>query len=362
VWGVKKQPAKIIVFLPVFNYIKMSKPLEIKDDMEILLQQQPNVITMARHRYNLFQMRILLRIVEALQKDMTMETFSEIRKTSLGDTVVKIKASSLLKNQKGDKNHLALRKAVEEMTKKGVVIEVKKDSRVVKEIYTNIVKKGSYAFREKFIELEIDRDVLPAFLSLAAGYTRYNLKVALSAPTTTCSKIYQYISRFRDKKQITVKFETLRKLLLIEDKYKYPKDFVRFILKPAIDTLKKTGDVYFSIKERLMSGSKLIGWIFEIHHTTQENHLKKITPLPLPQAHFSTRRGDNCYEILTNAGFSPRQATEIVIWAEKKRKIISLTKLLSDFLNKQNKSSRTIDDKPAYIAKILRENEIKVDF
>ena len=71
------------------------------------LVKQPYAITVAKHNFNVHEMRIMTRITQALQKDMLYsKDRSEVQKTLFGDKIIRIPTQSLL--PKGSQNYAAL--------------------------------------------------------------------------------------------------------------------------------------------------------------------------------------------------------------------------------------------------------------
>lgn len=241
---------------------------EEKDSMKLFMIRQPTSITMSKHTLNVPQMRIMFRICEALQPRMIRnKAHYEIDSTSLGDTVIKIPVKLLTLDS--SHNHKQLRTALKDMTKKDITLPVVDAKGLKSEVYTNILKSVEFGFRENFVDLEIDRRILPQFLALAQGYTRYNVEIAFKSSSVNTMKIYQYISRFRDLKQIECNVDSLREFLELKNKYKENRDIKKWILEPAIKELKDRGDVYFEIAERVMDKKnkrRLKAWKFNIHH------------------------------------------------------------------------------------------------
>ena len=297
----------------IFLYLSVVCMLAMKDrvidSMEVMLKQ-PYGLTMSRHKFNAHEMRIMLRIIQALQPRMVYDKSPfELKKTDLGDTKVTIPTKYLL--PRGTKNHEVVRNALESLTKKHINIKFFDDNGIVKEIFTNLVKEGSYQYRSEFVGVEISRNLMPQLLGLAKNYTRYLLKVAFNSSSPNVMKLYQYASQWRDKKQTFAKVDSLRKWLRLEGKYKKPADMKKWVLDPAIKELKAKADVWFDIAERVMEGRRMIGWKFNIHtKNTPKKALKKLlTQSPKQIQKPLSKLEEKLYKTL---GLSPKQIQKIV--------------------------------------------------
>ena len=78
-------------------------------------------------------------------------------------------------------------------------------------------------------------------------------------------RIYQYISHFRDLKQINVHAQNIRDTLGISDKYKAIDDLKKWVVNPAMKELGGKADVWFDIAENIKEGRRVVGWKFNIY-------------------------------------------------------------------------------------------------
>ena len=86
--------------------------------------KQPYAITVAKHDFNVHEMRIMTRITQALQKDMLYgKTRLEVQKTLFGDKIIRIPTQSLL--PKGSQNYSAVRRALRSLEQKTMSIRGK---------------------------------------------------------------------------------------------------------------------------------------------------------------------------------------------------------------------------------------------
>ena len=109
---------------------------------------------------------------------------------------------------------------------------------------------------------------------MAKGYTKYSLDVAFKTSSPNTFKLYQYFSHFKDKQQIQCSVDTIKKWLLIENKYHHPSKIKEKILVPASKELKEKADVWFEVVEHIKKGRKMLGWKFKIYTKEDEKEVK----------------------------------------------------------------------------------------
>lgn len=229
-----------------------------QDTIKHFLQQQPRSLTMARHKLGIHQMRVMVRIVKCLQSFMAFDVDHSKKQEDLWVT---IKISELVVGN----NVKPLREALKCMMSKLVVIEYNSSDGKLIEVGTPIIKEYKYEHGSSTVDLQISGNLLPQIIDLARGYTRYSIDVAFKTSSPNTFKLYQYVSSFRDKKQIQCNLKTLRHWLQIEDKYSMPSKIKEWILLPAMKELKENADVWFDIAERVTQGRRMVGWKFNIY-------------------------------------------------------------------------------------------------
>lgn len=260
---------------------------------------------MARHTLGIHQMRVMARAVEALQPFMSFEVdYTKPQE----DVWLTVKVSELVVGN----NVKPLREALDGLMKKIVrIMHYIEEKATYLEIGTPIIKEYEYEHGKGFIKLQISGRLLPQVIDLARGYTRYSLDVAFKTSSPNVFKLYQYISSFRDKKQIQCNVDTLRHWLQIEDKYVMPSKIKERILDPAIRELKEKADVYFEIADRVKDGRKMVGWKFNIY--TKEKP-KKESSVATPPSDVT----DLIERLTSKFGLSSSQAKKLVSKAERK--------------------------------------------
>ena len=224
--------------------------------------RQPYVVTMSRHRLNVHEMRIMFRIVEALQKDMIYgKQRLAVQETIYGDKIIQLPTKLLL--PKG-KNYEYVKRALRALRIKSITINGKDESGEY-EVNASLITESKYYLNSQVVEIQLSRHLLPSYLALAKNYSQYLLEVAFNSSSTYVMKLYQFFSHWRDKTKKTVMLDTLRDWLYLEAKYEKPKDLRKRVLEPASKELKKRADVWFEIEAPIKTGRSIMGYIFRIY-------------------------------------------------------------------------------------------------
>jgi len=227
------------------------------------LVRQPYAITVAKHNFNVHEMRVMTRITEALQQDMVYgKTRSEVQKTLFGDKIIRIPTKLLLRN-KDSNNYSAVKRALKSLETKTMKV-TGKDKHGTYETIARLIMKSKYYLNNEMVEIQLDRDILPDYLALSS-YSRYLVEVSAESSSAYIMRLYQFVSHWKDKTKKVVTIGELRDLLEIGDKYSRPKDLRKHILEPCIKDLKERADVWFEIESAIKSGRSIIGYVFNIY-------------------------------------------------------------------------------------------------
>lgn len=233
------------------------------------LVKQPYAITVARHNFDVHEMRIMTRITQALQKDMIYgKSRSELKNIMVCDKAIHLKTKSLL--PVGSKNYGRVRKALKTLKQKTVTV-YGKDKYGDYETHVSLILRSKYYLNNEMVEIEIDKNILPDYLALAS-YSTYIAEVSMASSSQYVMRLYQFISHWKDKYDLKIMISDLRDLLELGDKYKNSKDVRKHILEPTIIDLKERADVWFDITSPIKDGRSVIGWNIRIYQ--RNNNLR----------------------------------------------------------------------------------------
>ncbi|MEM7175835.1 MAG: replication initiation protein [Chlamydiota bacterium] len=230
------------------------------------LIKQPYHITCSRNDYNIHEQRVLIRILEKLQKEMVLkktplDLFDDLKS---GVTLSFKVKDFMLRNSK---NYFSVRNSLDSLMSKDIGMRGSEKNKGCYFIKSKLISEYKYYLNNEFVEVTITKSVLAYLLSLSP-YTRYCIDVAFNTQSPYTSRIYQYISHWRDKYNgfiMVLKVDTVKELLSLGSKYKRANSIRQVILLPAMKELKEKADIWFSIKEPIKEGRKVVGWKLQLY-------------------------------------------------------------------------------------------------
>lgn len=207
---------------------------------------QSYIITAARYDFSAYEKKILYRIIESLQvyvKDKTLVHKHKIDTDLFGDYHLTFQISDFLIGE-NDKNHVRIKEALRSLRNK--TIEYEDD-----EIWTfmgiienpEILKSGTLDTGVKF---RLHRRVFDAFLDFSKGFTKYELKRAMSFESVYAMRFYELMSG--QKKPITYTIDNLKLMFKIQEKYTRINDFLKKVVSVAKKELDKKSPYSFEYK------------------------------------------------------------------------------------------------------------------
>ena len=230
--------------------------------------RQPYRITTMRYKFSVAEMRILFRIIEALQPHMV----DKVQKSLFDDRLLVFRTRDFL--PEGDQHYTLVKKALKSLTRK--TFEIKGEDKNGKFVqYTGLIMRSRYYNNNERVEVEIDKLLVPQFLDLAKGFTRYSIDVAFNSDSVYTMKIYQLISHWKDIKEKYFSLQELRELLQVEEKYPKILELKRRVLDPAKRELKEKADVWFDYKNK-KDGRQIVGLYFYIKQRKEEVEINQV--------------------------------------------------------------------------------------
>lgn len=215
----------------------------------------------AKYKFNIYQKRIELCIVDEAQAALRGERHIAGRKLSATDLhpVVEIPLNLILQDE-DESNYSIVKKSAKAMT--GKVIE-----------YTNAV--GTWTVFSPIVGasiprystsmfVEVHRDMWNAILDYRQGWRKFDIKSALSLKSVYSIKLYELISLHTDERFFSV--NDMKDFFGVKDKYKEPKDFVRRVLDPVKKELDEASPWSFNYVINRASAakqSKIIGFTIQ---------------------------------------------------------------------------------------------------
>lgn len=237
---------------------------------------QSYLLTSARYDFDVYEKRILYRLVELCQPQIQGQKLNDrftINEDLWGNRDVKVPISYLLKDEQ-DKHHSRIKTALERLNEKRFEYEDDKKWKIIRLIEMPEINKYS-----EFVEFKIHPEIYQAVLNFSKGFRKFELVTAMSFESTYAMRFYELFSE--KKSPITYSIEKLKIMFKIEGKYKQVNDFFKRVIDPAKKELDKSSPYsfeYSAVKEgRRITSIKFYPVFIPENRDleVEEQHLKK---------------------------------------------------------------------------------------
>lgn len=212
---------------------------------------QSYVITTARYDFSVYEKRILYVIVDSLQqltKGKTLNRRYSLQKDLFGDYTMRCDISLFL-NGENDKNYSRIKKALISLKDKSFEYE---DEKVWQ--YISIIESPEITKHDSQFSFRLHKRIYDAFLDFSKGYRKYELFTAMQFESVYAMRFYELLSGKNEP--IVYSIDELKKMFMIEGKYKLVADFLRRVIEPAKKELDKASPYSFRY-EKLKTGRKI---------------------------------------------------------------------------------------------------------
>ena len=212
---------------------------------------QSYILTTAKYNYSVYEKRILYRIIELMQEYTKGKLLNErysITKTMFDDIDVIMPISAFLKDEK-DQNYTRTKKALLSLNRKIIQYEDKETWAAFNLIERPVVHKMG-----DNISFRISPTIAKAFLDFSKGFSKYELKTAMSFKSEYSMRFYELLSE--QKSPIIYSIENLKIMFKVENKYKLTANFINKVIAPAKRELDEKSPYSFEYKP-IKTGRKI---------------------------------------------------------------------------------------------------------
>ena len=204
---------------------------------------QSYLLTTARYDFNVYEKRILVKLVEMCQENINGQELDKnfkINPTLFGDYIVTMPVSAFLLNEE-DKNHIRIKDSLRRLRNKTIEYE---DDKLWKLI--GIIEKPKFDKRG-FVTFELQPEIHQAILNFAKGWRKFELNVTLTFNSVYAMRFYELFSG--QTTPLTYSIEDLKIMFKIEHLYKdNPSNFVQRVIAPAKKELDEKSPYSFTYK------------------------------------------------------------------------------------------------------------------
>jgi plasmid replication initiation protein len=194
--------------------------------MEII--KQSNYITNARYSFSDYEIKVLVYIIKDIQRILSSET-PEVQKDLLGeiDHKVYFTLSSI-----DDDNPKRIRESLIALREKTISIDDADGG------WTDVgvISRSRYIKSAKKYEIKIDECLMPYMVSLAKGFTTYQLETTMLL-NANAKRLYFLFSEFANTGVFRIDASTLKENIGLTGLYKQYDDFKRSVLTRAINEI-----------------------------------------------------------------------------------------------------------------------------
>lgn len=212
---------------------------------------QSYLVTSAKYDFNVYEKRILYRIVELLQCELEGKSLGRgisIEPTLYNDRVVSMPVHHFLRAGEKDKNHHRIKTAFKRLQNR--IIE--KDTTTYWEAYP-VVSYAKVEYKSGMATFKIDYNLYRDLLDFAKGYNQYELQIAFSFRSQYTMRFYEMISR-ASSPALTYSLLHLREIFMLQNRYKENYDFFKKVIDPAQKELETSRSPYFFAYDKIKTG------------------------------------------------------------------------------------------------------------
>lgn len=295
--------------------------------------QQPNIITRSTDEMSVIEKRIVYLAINQ------METGFNIKPDLFKGLEFTFHLSELKET-----NYDRVKKAVQKLRTRGITLIDDDD----KEEFEQITPFPYVKIKGGKVTIKMMADVVPYFLELKRGFTKYELAAALTLTSVYSQKMYELLSRWLDKKEWQVPIQELQ-LLLSAQKYKYG-DFRIHCLDVAIKELNEKTNLVVSW-EAEKTDRFVTAILFKINNKTRKiaEEAKEAVHQEMQQISMLTPT-----EI---AHYMQRLLSAYTFTEQQKEKIMASTALFNKFIELESRIAngdiKNVLNPTAYLAKSL---------
>jgi plasmid replication initiation protein len=195
---------------------------------------QPNVITQARYIFSEQEMKVLIFIIRSIQGLFNKDDV-QVNRTLFGEVDYKI-FFYLSEIKESETNLTRIKKAIKDLRKKDFEIHDEK-----RWLNVGLINYGEYNYEAKKWEIQVSHKLMPYMVSMARGFTAYQLETILHLNTHS-QRLYMMFSQYHDTGIFRISAEDLRYKLGLESKYETYANFKNRVLSAAEKELKQLFD------------------------------------------------------------------------------------------------------------------------
>lgn len=294
--------------------------------------QQPNIITMSRQEFTMIEKRIVLFVINQVK------TGFNVNPDSLQNQTFTIPIANL------KSNYNEVKKSCKKLNSRQITLVNEELDEVS---YITPFPRVDYLGKNGVIKVWMFADVVPHFVELSKGYTKYPLEIALQLDSVYSQRMYEILCSKKDLGSWTNVDLTKLKHILNAEKYERYSHFKQRVLDIAQKELEEKANIKFTYEPARKEGKKVTHLNFyilteqEIATMNVESEMETVSSLNIGQVMAQAS------QILATYNFTPSQY----------KQIMTDNRLLQLFIEEDSKIvhgvRKNIKNKSAYMATVL---------
>ena len=213
---------------------------------------QSYIMTTAKYDFNVYEKRIIYRLVEMAQGELQGIKFADncqkIEHDLFSCVNITMPIACLL-NGEDDKNYARVKEALQSLQRK--IFEYEDD-----EIWQSIsiIALPYIRKRSSVLSFQVHPRVWDCILDFSKGFRKYELKAAMSFKSQFSMRFYELLSN--QKTPLIYSIEQLKEMFCVTDKYERINDFIRYVVDAAKKELDEVSPYTFEYTP-LKTGRKI---------------------------------------------------------------------------------------------------------
>lgn len=295
--------------------------------------KQPNIITKSTDEMSVIEKRVMYLAINR------MDVGFDIKADSFKNLEFKISFSELKET-----NYDRVKKAFEKLQTRALTLINDNDN----EEFERIIPFPYVKVKNGLVTLKMFADVVPYFLELKNGFTKYELAAALTLTSVYAQKLYELLSRWADKKEWNIAIAELQKLMNAQN-YRYA-DFRKRCLNIPIKELNEKTNLNVSWEPE-KDGRSVTAIKFKINTKDKQEKAEAKEAVNQEMQQISTLTPAEI------AHYTNRLLSAYTFTEQQKEKIMASTPLFNKFIELESRIAngdiKNVLNPTAYMAKSL---------
>lgn len=293
---------------------------------------QSFVYSISRVKLNLYEQRILLKVVEHAQsrlKGLVISQNLSQWQHDFDNVKMTIPIKDLL--SEGSQHYSHVRIAAKQLMKREFEYQ---DPQSGNWFASPLIYNVEHNARSGVISFYVARKVFDVILDFTKGFRQYSLETALSIPSPYASRLYSLMCG--QTSPIRFEIPALKRMFGVEDKYAQTADFIKKIIEPSRKLLDAQGCTSFTFS-RIKEGQKVVALMF--FPVKRDSPSKNQQAAKISTSLYLSKEMQ--IYLLQLGGFSLRELSAHKVLIEEFSKLPSAVESINEILNRATTRGKT---------------------